>query len=342
MKEMDNSKKLVKFIVVGCGSIGKRHIAVIDAEPMAKLVAICDADESKCRELSELYNNVPYYTSYETLLKELDCDIVNIATPHGLHSEMAVLAAKYKRNILVEKPMALTVSDCNSMIKAAEENGVKLYVVKQNRYNTPITLTKNAIDSGKLGKIFMTQCNVMWNRHQGYYNESDWRGQLKLEGGALHTQVSHFIDLLIWWFGDVVEAKTVIDTLNHSIEIEDCGVTAMKFSSGILGSLFWTTCVYNKNFEGSITIIGERGTIKIGGKYLNKIEYWDVQSYPLPEDIDFEDAPNNYGKYQGTSSNHDKLITNLVDLFTQNRKGIVEGSEAIKTVEAIELIYKNK
>lgn len=335
-------EKKVRFAIAGCGSIGKRHIAVVDAEPNAELVAICDIDGKKCIELSMLYSNVKYYTDYATMLKEVDVDIVNIATPHGLHASMSIAAANAKKNILVEKPMALNAADCALMNEAAKNNNVKLFVVKQNRYNTPIGLTKMAIESGKLGKIFMTQCNVMWNRHQEYYNDSDWRGQLKLEGGALHTQVSHFIDLLIWWFGDVVEAKTLIDTLNHKIEIEDCGITSMRFSSGVLGSIFWTTCVYNKNFEGSITIIGEKGTIKIGGKYLNKIEYWDVQSYPLPDDLDFEDAPNNYGKYQGTSSNHDKLISNLVDLFTQNRKGIVEGSEAIKTIEAIELIYKNK
>jgi UDP-N-acetyl-2-amino-2-deoxyglucuronate dehydrogenase len=334
--------KKIKFAVVGCGSIGKRHIAVLDAEPNAELVAICDIDEKKCIELSKLYGNIIYYTDFNQMLENCDIEIVNIATPHGLHSSMCIAAANSKINILVEKPMALKSDDCKLMIEAAEKNNVKLFVVKQNRYNTPIALTKNAIESGKLGKIFMTQCNVMWNRHQEYYNESDWRGQLKLEGGALHTQVSHFIDLLIWWFGDIIQAKTIIDTLNHKIEIEDCGVSALKFNSGVIGSLLWTTCAYNKNFEGSITILGEKGTIKIGGKYLNKIEHWDVQSYPLPDNIDFEDTPNNYGKYQGTSSNHDKLIHDLVDLFAQNRKGIVEGTEAIKTVEAIELIYKNK
>lgn len=332
----------IKFAVVGCGSIGKRHIAVIDAEPNAELVAICDIDEQRCKELSALYNNVPYYTDITELLKRNDIDIVNIATPHGLHASMSIQAARAKKNILVEKPMALVSGECEEMIRVAKENQVKLFVVKQNRYNTPILLTKKAIEENKLGKLFMVQCNVMWNRHQEYYNESAWRGKKSLEGGALHTQVSHFIDLLVWWFGDLVEAKTIVDTLNHDIEIEDCGVSAMKFSSGVIGSLLWTTCVYNKNFEGSITVIGEKGTIKIGGKYLNKIEYWDVQSYPLPEDIDFEDKPNNYGKYQGTSSNHDKLINHLVNQFTLNRKGIVEGDEAIKTIEAIELIYNNQ
>ena len=186
----------------------------------------------------------------------------------------------------------------------------------------------------------MVQCNVMWNRYQPYYDDSDWRGLKALEGGSLHTQVSHFLDLLIWWFGDVVDAKTFIDTKNHSIEIEDCGSTTMQFDSGVIGSLFWTTCVYNKNYEGSITIVGENGTIKIGGKYLNKIEYWDVQSCPLPEDVEFEDKPNDYGKYQGTSSNHHKVVDHIVDQFASKRKGVVEGDEAIKTIEAIDLIYK--
>jgi UDP-N-acetyl-2-amino-2-deoxyglucuronate dehydrogenase len=333
---MDNQ---IKFAVVGCGSIGKRHLAVIDAEPMAELVGICDINEDTCKTLSAQYDNVPYYTSLSEMLDKCEMDIVNIATPHGLHAKMAMDVARHKKHALVEKPMALHSEDCREMIKVADENNVKLFVVKQNRYNIPISLTKTAIDSGRLGKIFMVQCNVMWNRMQEYYTLSDWRGKKEMEGGALQTQVSHFLDLLIWWLGDLVEAKTIMDTLNHNIEIEDCGVSALRFSSGTIGSLFWTTCVYNNNYEGSITIIAEKGTIKIGGKYLNKIEFWDVQSYPLPSDIEFEDKPNSYGKYQGTSSNHDKLIHSLVEQFTENRKGVVEGEEAIKTIEAIEKIY---
>lgn len=331
----------LRFAVVGCGSIGKRHIAVLDAEPGATITAICDIDEQKVKALSETYGGIPYYTDYSKMLNEAEIDIVNIAAPHGLHAALSIEAANAGKNILVEKPMALSIKDCNEMIEAAKRNNVKLFVVKQNRYNAPIKLVKQALELGKLGKLFMVQCNVMWNRHQEYYDLSDWRGKLHLEGGALHTQVSHFIDLLIWWFGDVVEAKTILDTKNHQIEIEDCGVSAIKFESGVMASLFWTTCVYNQNLEGSITIIGEKGTIKIGGKYLNKIEFWDVQSYPMPDDASFEDQPNNYGKYQGTSSNHDKLIHSLIDQFTHNRKGVVEGEEAIKTIHAIETIYAN-
>jgi UDP-N-acetyl-2-amino-2-deoxyglucuronate dehydrogenase len=332
--------KKIGFAVIGCGAIGKRHVAVIDSEENAELVAICDIDEKKCSQLSKDYG-VKYYTDYTEMLSLPGVDIVSIATPHGLHCEMTVAAAKAGKNILVEKPMALTIADCNSMIEAAKENNVKLFVVKQNRFNTPIALTKKALDEKKLGKIFMFQSNILWNRNQEYYDNSEWRGTKKLEGGALHTQVSHFLDLLIWWFGEPVETKTMTETKNHNVEIEDCGVSVIRFTNGAIGSLNWTTCVYNKNLEGSITIIGEKGTIKIGGQYLNRIEFWDVQSYPLPEGIVFEDKPNNYGKYQGTSSNHDKVVDNVVKKLLNERSNVVEGDEGMLTIKFIEQLYNS-
>ncbi len=331
----------IKFAIIGCGSIGARHIAVVYAEERAEIVAICDIDESLKNKYTEIYGDIAFYTDYEKMLSETDADIVNICTPHGLHAEMAIKVAEYKKNILVEKPMALNTLDCNRMIEAAAKNAVKLMVVKQNRYNVPIALTKQAIDNGYLGRIFMVQCNVLWNRHEGYYADSKWRGSLEYEGGALHTQASHFIDLLVWWFGDIVDAKTVLETKNHNIEIEDCGISLLKFKSEIMGSLIWTTCVYNKNYEGSVTIIGQNGTIKIGGQYLNKIEFWDVKSYPLPEGINFNDKPNEYGKYQGTSSNHNKVVTDVIAALLNERHNMVEGDEGMKTIKAIEIIYGN-
>ena len=329
----------LKFGVVGCGHIGQRHLAVIHAEPHAKLVAVCDSDSEKVAKYTQQYSPVQGYESYEQMLAEADIDIVSICTPHGWHASMSIEAARAKKHVLVEKPMALSSRESREMIEAARQYEVKLYVVKQNRYNVPILLTKRALDEQKLGKIFMVQCNVMWNRHQAYYEQSTWRGKKHLEGGALQTQVSHFIDLLVWWFGTIQEAKTIMDTLNHTIEIEDCGVAALRFENGAIGSLLWTTCVYNVNYEGSITIIGEKGTIKIGGKYLNQIEFWDVQSYPMPTEVDFLDQPNEYGQYQGSSSNHDKLINNLIDQIIDRRQGMVEGEEGMKTIEAIETIY---
>jgi predicted dehydrogenase len=331
----------IKFAVVGCGSIGKRHIAVIDAEERAELIAICDSEEDICKELSSLYGGVAWYTSYDKMLKKTDAEIISIATPHGLHANMSVAAARAGKNILVEKPMALTVADCERMIDEAHRAKVKLMVVKQNRFNIPIALTKKAIEENRLGKIFMIKCDVLWNRRDEYYKNSNWRGTKKLEGGVLYTQVSHFIDLMIWWCGDPISAKANISTKNHDIEIEDCGSSIIEFKSGVTGILNWTTCVYNKNYEGSLTVIGEKGTIKIGGQYLNKIEFWDVQSYPLPEKIEFTDKPNSYGKYQGTSSNHDKVVNEVVAELLNERHNVVEGDEGIKTIKAIEMIYNN-
>ncbi len=331
----------IKFAIIGCGSIGSRHIAVVDADQRSEIVAICDINSNRLNQLSTTYNGLRAFTSYDELLEKTDAEVVNICTPHGLHAEMAIKAMNKGKHVLVEKPMALTTTDANRMIETADKNKVRLMVVKQNRYNIPIDLAKKALDKGALGKIYMVNCDILWNRHQGYYSDSNWRGKKSLEGGVLYTQVSHFIDLLVWFFGDVVSAKTFIEKKAHDIEIEDCGNSLVRFSSGAMGNLSWTTCVYNKNYEGSITIIAENGTIKIGGQYLNKIEFWDVKSYPLPENIQFVDKPNAYGKYQGTSSNHDKVISDVVAALLNERFNVVEGDEGIKSIHAIETIYNS-
>jgi predicted dehydrogenase len=335
------SSQKVRFAVVGCGSIGKRHIAVLDANPNAEIVAICDIRQQQAQELSELYGGLPVFTDFEKMLNEIEADIINIVTPHALHAEMSIAALHKGFNVLVEKPMALSVEDGKRMIAAANESKRKLWVVKQNRFNVPVKLARQAISEGRLGKIWMIKCDILWNRYQGYYDESPWRGKIDQEGGALFTQASHFIDLLIWWCGDLVEVKAMAETQNHSIETEDSGIAVIKFSSGTLGSIVWTTCVYHKNFEGSITIVGEKGTIKIGGQYLNKMEFWDVEGYPLPEGIDFNDKPNAYGKYQGTSSNHDKVVESLIDHLQTGANNTVEGWEGLRSIDAIEKIYSS-
>lgn len=329
----------IKFGIVGCGSIGKRHVAVLDAEPEAEIAAICDTDEPKARELSNLYNGLPVYANYSEMLGAIKADIINVVTPHHLHADMTVEALEKGFHVLVEKPMALTSADCDRMNAAARASGRNLWVVKQNRYNVPIRLAKEALHNNRLGKIFTVKCDILWNRYQGYYDESPWRGKKKFEGGALYTQASHFIDLLVWWFGDLVNAKTIMETQNHQIETEDTGISVLKFKNDTIGSLIWTTCVYNKNYEGSITIIGEKGTIKIGGQYLNKIEYWDVEGFPLPEGIEFSDKPNAYGKYQGTSSNHDKVVKSIISQMKGRSFETVDGYEGIKSIHAIEMLY---
>ncbi len=302
-------------------------------------MAFCDVDRDKLSEFADRYPAATPYTDYEKMLRDSPADVVAICTPHGLHSIMSIQAAYAGKNILVEKPMALTSIESERMIAAAREAGVKLYVVKQNRYNRPILLTKSALDEGLLGRPLMVQCNVIWNRNDAYYEQSRWRGRRHLEGGALQTQVSHFLDLMVWWFGEITQARTVMDTLNHTIQIEDCGASALRFESGVVGSLLWTTCAYRQNFEGSLTVIAEKGLVKIGGKYLNEIEHWDVEDYPQPTDVAMDDAPNDYGTYQGSSSNHDKLINDLVHQLVESREGVVEGEEGLKTIRAIERIY---
>lgn len=327
---------------MGCGNIGKRHVAVFDANPETEIVALCDEKLEKARVLDNDYgNSFQVSTDFQDVLNRAEIDLVSICTPHFLHKSMTLEALKMGKHVLVEKPMALNVADSREMIAMAREMDKRLYVMKQNRFNVPIALVKEALDSDKLGKIYMVQCNVYWNRNPEYYSQSDWRGIREKEGGALFTQASHFIDLLIWWFGDVVQAKGMVDTKMQQIEVEDCGNAIMDFASGVQGSITWTTCVYNKNYEGSITIIGEKGTVKIGGAYLNKIDYWDVQSYPLPNNINFADLPNNYGKYQGTSSNHHKVVDEIVKDLKGVKSDIVEGEQGIKSIEAIEMIYES-
>ena len=314
---------------------------MLDAERGAELVAISDNNRGALDSQLELYPYLNGHDSFDAMLNAGGFEIVCIATPHALHADMTVKALEAGYHVMVEKPMALNMEDCMRMNDCAQRTGKKLWVVKQNRHNVPVRLAKDAMERGRLGKVFMVKCDILWNRYQGYYDDSPWRGRIDTEGGALFTQASHFIDLLIWWCGDVTESKAHIETQNHNIETEDSGIAYLKFESGTLGSLVWTTCVHNKNYEGSITIIGETGTIKIGGRYLNKIEFWDVQGYPLPENVDFSDKPNAYGKYQGTSSNHDKVYAALIEHLKAGKNATVDGFEGMKSIAAIEAIYDN-
>jgi predicted dehydrogenase len=333
--------RFVKFAVVGVGNIGSRHLAVIDAESRARLSDICDIREDVLRKYSELYN-VPAYADFTEMIRKTSADVVSICTPHGLHADMAVEAAEAGKHVLVEKPMALTLEDTLRMDEAARRNGIRLMVVWQNRHNVPIKLVKKALEDKALGQVYIVHCSVLWNRPQGYYDRSNWLGRKDLEGGPLYTQCSHFIDLLIYMFGDIQRVNSIGETKSHNIEVEDCGVAMMKFKSGVMGTLSYTNCVYNKNYEGSITIVGEKGTIRIGGSYLNTIDFWDIQSYPLPHDVDFDDKPNIYTKYKGTASNHDKVIANVVADFLDGGKHVAGWEDGHKVVEAIRMIYSSQ
>jgi len=327
----------LKFGIIGCGRIAQRHAEHI--QNAGKLIAVCDTVQEKADEMATKYN-AKAYTKIADLLKENpDIDVITICTPNGLHAEHSIMALKAGFHVLCEKPMALTVNDCGEMINAAEKANKRLFIVKQNRFNPPVAAVKKIIDEGKLGKIYSVQLNCYWNRNNEYYQNS-WKGTKDMDGGTLFTQFSHFIDLLYWIIGDVKEVTALTGNYHHKniIEFEDTGVANLKFHNGAIGSINYSVNSYDKNMEGSLTIFGEKGTIKIGGQYLNELEYQSIENFEI-KDLPPGNPPNNYGKYLGSMSNHDKVYQNVIEVLTN--KGVIatNGFEGLKTVEIIDKIY---
>jgi UDP-N-acetyl-2-amino-2-deoxyglucuronate dehydrogenase len=330
--------KNIDFILIGCGRIGQRH-----AEYMQKygnLVAVCDINQERADFLSKCTGAKAYY-SVEELINELPfATIAAICTPNGLHAQHSIQLLDVGYHVLCEKPLGLTSEECGRMMQAAEKANRRLFTVKQNRYNPPIVAVKKLIDEQRLGKIFSVQLNCFWNRNQKYY-ENSWKGTLELDGGTLYTQFSHFIDLLIYLIGDVSEVKAMTNNFAHKgiIEFEDTGVVILKFSDGVLGTINYTVNCFSKNMEGSITIFAEKGTVKVGGQYLNELEYQDIQGYSI-ENLPKGNSANNYGNYVGSMSNHGEVYQNLISVFIDNAAITTSGFEGYKTVNLIEKIYK--
>jgi len=331
--------KKITFAIIGCGRIAQRHAEHIHNNGV--LQAVCDIDEEKSKALAAKYNATAYTNIDDLLQKEKGIDVVAVCTPNALHAQHAIKALNAGCHALVEKPMAITVHDCGEMIKAAEKANRRLFAIKQNRFNPPVAAVKEAIDKGILGKIYSVQLNCYWNRDAAYYANS-WKGTKALDGGTLFTQFSHFVDLLYWMIGDVKTTYAFTGNFAHQgiIEFEDTGVVIMEFQNGAIGSLHYTVNSHHKNMEGSITLFGEKGTVKIGGQYLNELEYQDIEGFTF-KDLPAGNLANNYGTYVGSMSNHDKVYENLVDVL-QNGTAISTNSfEAMKTVEIINKIYQS-
>lgn len=328
--------KKLNFAIIGCGRIGQRHAQHIGN--IGNLQAVCDVIPEKAEAIAKTYSANTYRSVTDLLKAEKDLDLVSVCSPNGMHAEHTINVLNAGYHVLCEKPMALSVYDCGEMIKAAERANRRLFIVKQNRFNPPVEAVKKAIDDGRLGKIYSIQLSCFWNRNNEYYK--DWKGTKKMDGGTLYTQFSHFIDLLYWMIGDVMSAKAFTSNKNHKgiIEFEDTGVVALEFYSGTIGTINYTVNSYGKNMEGSLTIFGEKGTVKIGGQYLNELEYQNIEGFEI-KDLPPGNPPNNYGQYQGSMSNHDKVYANIVDVLT--REGIIatNGFEGLKTVEIIDKIY---
>jgi len=330
--------KDLKFVLVGCGRIALRHAEQI--KKYGTLVAACDIDKSKAEEFSRKFGCKTYPDIDSMLKAEKDIDVASICTPNGLHAEHTIKSLQAGLNVLCEKPMALDVNDCGRMIQEAEKANKRLFIVKQNRFNPPVQKVKKLLDEGKLGKLYSVQLNCFWNRNNDYYLKSDWKGKKSLDGGTLFTQFSHFIDLLYWMIGDIKEIYAFCDNSGHKdiIEIEDNGAVILKFYNGVIGTVNYTVNSYKKNMEGSITIFGEKGTVKIGGQYLNELDYCMIQDYEL-ENMPQGNPPNVYENYVGSMANHDKVYENLLDVLLKGGSIVTNCYEGLKTVEIINRIY---
>jgi predicted dehydrogenase len=327
----------LQFAIIGCGNIGQRHAEYI--QQVGQLAAVCDIDSAKAIELGKKYNAVVYFSIEELLAKEKKLNVFVVCTPNGLHATHCIQAMNAGCHVLCEKPMALTSADCLDMISTAEKCGKQLFVVKQNRFNPPVVAVKKLLDENKLGKIFSIQLSCFWHRDAQYYLHS-WKGTKSLDGGTLFTQFSHFIDLLYWMFGDVKMVKAITGNFAHQniIEFEDTGVVVLEFENGVIGTMNYTVNSYNKNMEGSLTVFGEKGTVKIGGQYLNLLEYQEMEGEKINNLAEGNKA-NDYGFYKGSMSNHDKVYQNLVAVLNKKAEMTAGSYDGLKTVQIIEKIY---
>jgi UDP-N-acetyl-2-amino-2-deoxyglucuronate dehydrogenase len=333
---VQNSK--VKIAVVGCGHIGKRHAEMIRRHPEAELVALCDIHP---KELLNIQEDIPFFSSIDHLFNaEIDFDVVNICTPNGLHAEHCLKALENKKHVVVEKPMALTVADCEKIIFKALQVSRHVFCVMQNRYSPPSVWIKDVVEKKLLGKIFMVQLNCYWNRDERYYNGKNWKGSADLDGGTLFTQFSHFIDIMYWLFGDINELQGKFADFNHHslTSFEDSGFVSFCFVNGGMGGLNYSTSVSDKNLESSITIIGENGSVKIGGQYMNDVEYCHIKNYTMPA-LEASGPANDYGSYKGSAANHHFVIENVIDTLKGRTSATTNALEGLKVVDIIERIY---
>ncbi len=331
-------KKSVRFAIVGCGRISTRHLEAIKENEHAELVAVCDIVPEKADQKAEEYGVLAFY-DYDEMLKNIECDVISICTPSGIHPQQVIKAAQHKFHVVCEKPLGIRLNEVDEAIKACDENNVKLFVVKQNRLNPPVKLLINAIKKNRFGRIFLCEVNVFWTRPQAYYDMAKWRGTWEFDGGCLMNQASHYIDLMIHLVGPISKVRAFTATLARRIETEDTAVVAVKFRSGALGTVNVTVLTYPKNYEGSITIIGEKGTVKIGGFALNKIEHWIFEQ---PDEDDKlvnkvnTTPPDVYG------FGHKEYYKRVIEVLNGNEKALdVDGREGRKSVEAILAMYES-
>ena len=332
----------VRFAVIGCGHIGKRHAEMIQRDPEGELVALCDVRPRS--ELGLEGHDVPFFSDAEAMLRDVPgIDVVNVCSPNGLHARHSLLALEHRKHVVCEKPMGLSKADCEAVIYKALQMHRHVFGVMQNRYSPPSQWIKGVVDRGLLGEIYLVQVNCYWNRDARYYKPGGWKGTAQLDGGTLFTQFSHFIDILYWLFGDITDIQGRFADFNHAglTEFEDSGLVNFRFLNGGMGCLNYSTSVWDRNLESSMTIIGSKGSVKIGGQYMDQVEVCHIQDYTMPELAPTNPA-NDYGAYKGSAQNHHYIIRNVVETIKGSNTMTTNALEGLKVVEIIERIYEKR
>jgi UDP-N-acetyl-2-amino-2-deoxyglucuronate dehydrogenase len=326
----------IRFALVGCGRISANHFDALERHAeRAELVGVCDIDRAAL-DAAMTRTGAPGFGSLEELLARTDADAVILATPSGLHADQAVMVAEAGRHVMTEKPMATSWRDGNQMVEACDRAGVQLFVVKQNRRNATLQLLKRAVQARRFGRIFMVNINVFWSRPQAYYDSAAWRGTWEFDGGAFMNQASHYVDLLDWLIGPVESVQAFTATLARRIEVEDTGVVSIRWRTGALGSMNVTMLTYPKNLEGSITILGETGTVRVGGVAVNRIDHWEFAE-PHPDDELVEQA-----SYETTSVygfGHPAYYDNVIQSLRGEATPETDGREGLRSLEILIATY---
>lgn len=333
----------VKFSVIGFGRIGKRHAKITNEYEHSSLISVTEVNSEEFDTLDDLNLSPKTYSTIDEFLEkdQHESEVVTICTPNGYHTEYAVKLLNAGYHVVVEKPMGLTKEGCLEVIGAQEASGKRVFVVKQNRYSPPSVWMKQVVDKGLIGDVLMVQVNCYWNRDDRYYGDTTWRGTKDLDGGALYTQFSHFVDLMFWTFGDIKNPKSVVKNFTHPdlIDFDDSGFAQFEFVKGGIGSINYSTSVWDKNMESSITVVGTKGSFKVGGQYMNELEYCHIENYEMPE-LEATNPPNDYGPFKGSAANHHYVIENVVETLNGLSEATANAYEGMKVVSIIERIYE--
>lgn len=329
----------IKVALVGCGRISSNHFnAIKHHQADLELVAVCEKNAARLENAMQ-QQKVMGYAYLEPLLQETDADVVILCTPSGMHAEQACIVAAHGKHVITEKPMATRWQDGLRMVKACDKAGVFLFVVKQNRHNATIQALKKAIDAGRFGRIYLVNSNVLWTRPQSYYEQDHWRGTWEFDGGAFMNQASHYVDLLDWLVGPVESVQAMMGTLARNIEVEDTGVLNIKWRSGTLGSMSVTMLTYRQNLEGSIAIIGEKGTVRLGGSALNEIQHWEFENNTESKE---EINQLNYEISSVYGTGHLRYYENVIKVFRGEEQPQTDGREGLRSLELLVSAYLAK